>query len=148
MTLAFRILGQPTPKGRPRISTHSGYPIAYTPARTRSAEADLRAQLVSQLPASFTPLGGPLIISMRFYLQKPKSKPKKVTHHTTKPDLDNMQKLVLDAMNTVVFRDDNQIVFISASKEYGIPGITIIVDEPANRSQYKDNPTIITSDLK
>ena len=130
MTLTFHILGQPVAKGRPRISTRSGYPIAYTPQKTRNAEADLRSQIISQLPVTFRPLEGPIILAIHFYIQKPKSARKKDLYPTTRPDIDNYIKSVLDAMNTVVFYDDNQVVFLSASKEYGTPGITIVVDEP------------------
>ena len=35
-----------------------------------------------------------------------------------KPDLDNVVKLILDAINGIVFADDKQVVSISASKAY------------------------------
>ena len=130
-SLTFHILGAPVAKGRPRISTRSGYPIAYTPQKTRAAEADLRSQIISQLPVAFRPLEGPVIVAIRFYMQRPKSLKKSITYPCNKRgDLDNYIKSVFDAMNTVVFYDDCQVVFLSASKEYGTPGITIVVDEP------------------
>lgn len=68
---------------------------------------------------------------MRFYLQRPKSLKKTIQYPCNKRgDLDNYIKTVFDAMNTVVFYDDSQVIFLSASKEYGTPGITIVVDEP------------------
>ena len=49
---------------------------------------------------------------------------------TTKPDTDNYLKGVLDALNTVVFKDDSQVVGMVAQKFYSCePRIEIIVVE-------------------
>jgi Holliday junction resolvase RusA-like endonuclease len=62
---------------------------------------------------------------MRVYKPKPKSKPKKVIHWTTRPDLDNFIK-ILDALNGVFWVDDSQIIRIDATKQYGEPARTEI----------------------
>ena len=36
-----------------------------------------------------------------------------------KPDLDNLTKAVLDALNNVAFTDDSLVVSLRASKRYG-----------------------------
>jgi Holliday junction resolvase RusA-like endonuclease len=36
-----------------------------------------------------------------------------------KPDLDNVAKLILDALNGVAWHDDNQIARLTISKVYG-----------------------------
>lgn len=48
----------------------------------------------------------------------PKSKPKKVIleHDTHKPDIDNVIKLVLDALNGVAYDDDAQVVSVTGIK--------------------------------
>ena len=43
-------------------------------------------------------------------------------YHTSKPDLDNLQKALLDAMNGIVFEDDSQVADIRAVKRYTITG--------------------------
>jgi len=129
MTLILEFKGTPTPKGRPRISMQSGYAIAYTPAKTRTAENNLRAQATLQLPANFTPLTGPLLARIQFRLQRPKSLPKKIIYHTKKSDLDNLLKLLLDALESVVFVNDSQFVGITMSKEYGVPGISMEITQ-------------------
>jgi Holliday junction resolvase RusA-like endonuclease len=46
---------------------------------------------------------------------------------TTKPDLDKLIRSILDSMTNIIFRDDNQVVEIIATKEYGDPGVSIEV---------------------
>jgi Holliday junction resolvase RusA-like endonuclease len=38
---------------------------------------------------------------------------------TKKPDIDNVVKIVLDALNKMAFKDDNQITKIDVEKKYG-----------------------------
>ena len=39
---------------------------------------------------------------------------------TKKPDIDNIVKIVLDSMNRIAFKDDNQITKLEVEKKYGI----------------------------
>jgi Holliday junction resolvase RusA-like endonuclease len=49
---------------------------------------------------------------------------------TGRPDVDNVAKLVLDALNGVFWRDDAQIVDLAATKVYGqAPGLQIAVEQ-------------------
>jgi len=111
------VMGEPVPKGRPRVMVRGKFPIIYTPKATREAEESFIAQAVKyKLPG--TPPEGPISIIIRFYKERPKSKSKREIHWTSKPDLDNLVKLVLDALNKIFFKDDSQVVDITASKEY------------------------------
>jgi Holliday junction resolvase RusA-like endonuclease len=127
--LTFHIRGEPKPKGRPHFARRGKFVSAYTPAATRNAEADLRGQIISQLPANFSLATGPLRLEATFRRQRPKSARKGDIWPITRPDLDNYLKLVLDAMNSVVFIDDSQLVAITVVKSYGEPGIDIIIEE-------------------
>jgi len=121
------VYGVPVPKGRPKVAMRGKFPIVYTPKETREAEDNFLAQVIKQKPD--VPLDGPLKASIRFYKIKPKSYPKKMIHWTKKPDLDNMIKLVLDAMNNVFFKDDSQIIELSSSKEYAeVPRTEVIIE--------------------
>jgi hypothetical protein len=46
--------------------------------------------------------------------------------HHKKPDVDNLQKYVLDCMNEAIIHDDAQIYSILAEKEYSDTPCTII----------------------
>lgn len=47
---------------------------------------------------------------------------------TARPDIDNLVKAVTDALNGILWKDDSQIVSLSAEKRYGESGrITLLV---------------------
>ena len=62
---------------------------------------------------------------MSFTFEIPKSYTKKKRNElmfrpkTSKPDLDNLVKAVLDSLNGVAYEDDSIIWSIDATKEYG-----------------------------
>ena len=37
---------------------------------------------------------------------------------TKKPDIDNITKIILDALNAIAFKDDNQITKLEIEKQY------------------------------
>ena len=46
-----------------------------------------------------------------------------------KPDIDNLLKFVMDAMNGVFYKDDSQIVDVDIKKQYSNTPCTIITIE-------------------
>ena len=75
------------------------------------------------------PLQGGLEVELEFIMPRPKShfgtgkndgklKPTAPTQHLHTPDLDNLVKFVLDAMNGKFYIDDSQIVSIICSKTF------------------------------
>lgn len=49
---------------------------------------------------------------------------------TSKPDLDNYVKGILDAINTVIVKDDSRVIGINAIKIYqSNPGVDIVIEE-------------------
>lgn len=115
-SISFSVYGSPVAKGRPNVAFRGKYPVMYTPSATRAAEESFIQQAIKYKPE--TPWEGPISITFRFYKIKPPSMSKKVKEWTKKPDLDNLIKLSLDAMNKIFFQDDSQIVEIIARKEY------------------------------
>lgn len=114
--ISFVILGEPVAKGRPKVRIRGRFAQMYTPPKTREAEQDFQAKALKHVPPS--PIEGPLSVTLKFHKQKPKSLPKKVKYWVKRPDLDNMIKLALDAMNKIFFVDDSQIVELHSIKEY------------------------------
>ena len=75
------------------------------------------------------PLEGPLNIMLEFYCKRPKShfrtgkyshlpKSNAPKYNDKIPDIDNLAKFVLDAMNGTFYKDDKQICYLHCSKKY------------------------------
>ena len=114
------------PKARPRF-TRSGR--TYTPAKTQAFEKQiaLMARRAMADAGVSRVESGAVTVLVYFYYTPPQSWSKKrklelikkvVVPKTTKPDIDNLKKAVLDGMNGVVFADDALVSRISAEKAY------------------------------
>jgi len=112
---------EPTPKARPRIGTSrkTGKKYAYTPKPTVHAENLIRDR-VMETDQSFE-AGTPIKLVATFFRVKPKSTPKRVLLPVTKPDWDNMGKLLGDALEHFVYYSDSQITTALIKKRFGSP---------------------------
>ena len=122
MSIVIELAGTPVAKGRPRFSRRTG--TAYTPAKTRSYEAQLKFAAESVMQGR-PPLQGALRVEVQAMMPVPASWSKKKTaaaltgeiRPTVRPDWENLAK-TLDALNQVVWRDDAQIVAGEVHKTY------------------------------
>lgn len=124
----------PVPKERPRVvRAPSGKTVSYTPARTRRFSADVRA-VVDSVLGQTPPAQGPVSLTMVFMMDIPSSWPlwkqeaaaQGLIAPTGRPDMDNLEKALLDALNGRAFLDDAYVVDRIAMKRYGAqPGIWI-----------------------
>ena len=118
--ISFTIPGRPVGKERPRV-TKSGH--AFTPEKTRKAEqaiALLARVATSRVAAMHRPLA-PYKVEIGI-----------VWEDKRHPDIDNVAKCVLDAMNGVAYPDDADVSMlvvraIGTSKQY--PRVTVVVSE-------------------
>jgi crossover junction endodeoxyribonuclease RusA len=78
---------------------------------------------------------GPVALAVTFYLPRPKTLPRYVSHHVRLPDLDKLLRCIGDALTGVLFDDDKQIVDVHARKVYAgadaAPHATITVRDAA-----------------
>ena len=100
-------------KRRPKF-TRKGR--AYDPAANKREAAAIReawAEQVGEWKAD-----GPVGVSVDVHRKLPKGRPLKVESEsdTFKPDVDNIAKAVLDALNGVAFEDDSQVVCLRCYK--------------------------------
>jgi Holliday junction resolvase RusA-like endonuclease len=117
-TIALTLIGEPMPKGRPRaFKDGRGNIRAYTPDKTAHAENSWRDLFRGSNLAPLAP-GTPLAVTVFFYLTRPPSIPKKRTRPIGRPDVDNLVKLVTDALEGLAYERDAAIVSIAATKEY------------------------------
>lgn len=103
-------------KGRPRFNRKSGR--AYTPGQTVEAEAEI-ARIWMDEAGLTAPRGVPVMVDVTVRRDMPKTTPKRVESmpDVTRPDLDNVVKLVLDALNGVAYEDDSQVVVLNGAKD-------------------------------
>ena len=123
------ILVEPTPKGRPRLTTVNGQARAFTPAKTRKAEDEIQYAIRQAFNGQSFDKDVPLKLEAIFYRTRPKSCKK--PYPVQRPDLDNLTKLLLDSLNRFAFHDDSQIIDMTISKRFAIemPKIEIRITE-------------------
>lgn len=121
----FIIPGRPVGKGRPRF-TRNGH--CWTPDKTAAYERDIKLSYWSTYGHRKYEADKALAVEIILYYPRPKNMAKYkrlmaqkgVLRPTVKPDVDNVIKAILDALNGVAFDDDRQIVQIECEKWYDI----------------------------
>ena len=81
-----------------------------------------------------------MVVSLIFFMPRPKSRRLDYWVSTT-PDLDNLEKSVLDGLNKVAYTDDRLVVAKSSSKRYvqnEEPGVRISVTAIKNQRSMFD----------
>ena len=119
--ILLTVLGKPVGKARARtVRTATGKSHTYTPEKTRNAEVAWQAAWLESRQES---LGdGPIRVHVRAYFKPPKSHPWRWPAPVGRPEIDNIAKLVLDALRGFAYLDDSQVVQLLATKYYsGMP---------------------------
>jgi Holliday junction resolvase RusA-like endonuclease len=113
-----------------------GFVRMYTPKESMEYEADV-AFKASQVLGDLPPLETPIAMTLTAYYPIPASWSKKKQQMALgglippgKPDIDNVGKAVLDALNGVAFVDDKQVVRLVLTKEFSFePRVEVTVME-------------------
>lgn len=131
--LQFDVIGQPAPQGSKQ---HVGHGVMVEsskkvkPWRQDVAAAAVEAAAGSPISDAWTPPTGSAIVTLTFYLPRPKGhygtgrnaatlRPSAPAYPAVKPDVDKLQRSTLDALTTAgVLRDDAQVIDIRAVKRY------------------------------
>lgn len=111
----IRLVGKVRGKPRPRFSTVNGYPKAYTPKSAHQYEKQIATEYKHQNGVF---CDGETAVRIDVFRAMPKSRPKKLLQEPDvfKPDVDNIAKSVLDALNGVAWKDDAQITELHVIK--------------------------------
>lgn len=134
--------GKPYSKARPRFFRRGSFVGTYKPTKEAEAESRFVAQAEACLKAHGInePLGAdtPLRVVCEFEFEMPRSwtlgrrRSCKGQPHDSKPDVDNLLKFAMDALNGVAWKDDKQVSLVAASKRW---------------SEHSQTRVIIASDL-
>lgn len=125
-------VGKVNPQQRPRfqvVKTKDGrvFPHTYEDDKSKNFKAILHVLAQKELAESKGQiLDGPVTMVVKYYVPVPKSFTKRQLKElsegrlfpTKKPDVDNVLKAVMDALNGVLYWDDKQVVRVEVKKFY------------------------------
>lgn len=135
MRIEFTVPGAPQGKERPRF-TRDGH--TYTPEKTRDYERLVAWAYKSAAHA--TMFSGSIRAEIVAVYAVPKSWPKRQRERAlagdlvpmVKPDLDNIAKAILDALNGIAYRDDAAVTDLTIGKRYGARPCVAVALEGGN----------------
>ena len=119
--LSITVPGEPVGKARPRVTKFG----AYTPTKTVNYETLVKEMFAIKYP-DHKPYEGQIEIIVTAYFGIPVSRSNKIKELMAegdikpckKPDCDNILKIVSDALNSMAYEDDKQIVTAHIAKYY------------------------------
>lgn len=134
----FRVLGVPAPQGSKRAIVIKGRPVLLDGSSDTGKDATKAwrqavAETALEVWAGRPPIDGPVALSVKFVLPRPKSAAKKNRWHATRPDLDKLLRATCDALKTAgVYTDDGRVACVTMTKtlaavDYPWTGATITV---------------------
>lgn len=126
MEVSFFVAGEPKAQPRAKAARIGGFIRIYTPNTAKVWKEAVAAAARKALGKRWAKLEGPLSLNLAFSMPRPQAhylkaglRPDAPTHHTKKPDVDNLAKAVMDALTDCgVWVDDDQIASLSVTKFY------------------------------
>lgn len=118
--------GTPFAKQRPRFTKVGNFVKTYTPAETSNYENWVKMCYRQQVGQMMFKEDEPLMVVITAYFSVPKSWSKKNKERALKnevvptnaKDVDNIAKIILDALNGIAYLDDHFITDLIVSKRY------------------------------
>lgn len=135
--MQFIVNAEPRGKMRPKFSTKGGFARGYQSKKDKEWENSIRKAFLN---AGGEKIDGFCSINIKATFRIPKSYSKKkkeqIINHNEPflktPDVDNIMKSVLDALNGVAYDDDKQVVMAKCSKSYALdenPHLEVLIYE-------------------
>lgn len=137
MTYKIVIPGKPVGKQRPKATIRGHHAGVYTPKETKAYERYVVAMFLQAYPCA-RPLEGEIKGKIKAFYPIPQSTSKKrktamldgSIRPMVKPDLDNVEKIIYDALNGIAYTDDSHITEMTISKYYSDkPRVEIMIEE-------------------
>lgn len=136
----FTVPGKPQGKARARTFYNASMArhMSVTPDKTVLYENFIKDRYLQAANGGYLEKGTPVMLHVVARFLPPKSTSKKRQadmlegreHPLKKPDMDNIVKVVADALNGVAYHDDTQIAYVEARKAYSAKeGLDITVEE-------------------
>lgn len=122
MHISFTVAGEPVAKGRPRVTkSHT-----YTPQKTVNFENLVKYEYIRQCNGLKFSNDAQIALDVVAYRSIPKNTSQKkrklmgagVVLPLTRPDWDNIGKIISDSLNGLAYKDDSQVVDARVRKIY------------------------------
>lgn len=110
-----------------KVTARNGKPVFYDPPEIADAKSKLMANLAKYKPKKPYSVGVRLVVKWMF----PKGRHKNGEYRTTKPDTDNLQKLLKDCMTKCGYWKDDALAASEIVEKFwaDVPGIFIRIEE-------------------
>lgn len=136
LAIFFTVPGQPHGKGRPRASSRGGFVRLYTDEKTRIYE-ELVGKCARAAMGAAEVLETPTAVRITAFYYMPISWSKKKRQLAMlgeivpgKPDLDNISKSILDAIQGIVIDDDKNVIKLTVEKRFSLqPCVEVCIYE-------------------
>jgi len=119
-TIRFTVPAVPVAQPRVKACIRGKHAGVYTPGKHAVHAFKATVRMAAAEAYKGSPLGGPIAFAVTFYMPRPQRR--KDAWHITKPDLDNLEKACLDALNGLCWLDDKQVCMKVSSKLYSPSG--------------------------
>lgn len=127
--ISIEIAGKPVSWKPPRVTSRGTYSLHTK--KKKDIQWDLKSKYAGLV------LEGPIRLVCHFYFLPPKSTSDTIAekmlnneiYFIKKPDLSNLVKFIEDCCTGILWKDDNQIVCVTAEKHYGKTENTILYVE-------------------
>jgi len=151
-SINFFVFGTPVPKGSMRAFQHPHFhrPVIIHDSKRSKPWADtiaFTARAIASTQGWLAKDGTAYSVSLAFHLPRPRKQYRggklshllrddAAQHHVTKPDLDKLTRLALDALTGIIWHDDNQVTQLNATKFYATEGcgLSITITEESHES--------------
>lgn len=138
--IEFIVEGLPKGQPRPRAFYRKGLGVrCYDPGTAEGWKSSIAQAAKSFVPSQ--PIEGPIALYAYFTMPRPGGhygkkggqpylKDKAPHYVTSKPDLDNLEKALMDCLTLLGFwHDDAQVCVKHSGKSYGHPGCRVVVEQ-------------------
>lgn len=130
--IEFFIPGKPVAQSRPRFARRGNFVATYDAAPAKDYKSWVKSCALDYMISfkkEIIPRDIPLVMMLEVNVDRPKTR-KKALFPVTKPDCDNFAKGVMDALESIMYAADQQIVRLIVSKHYSDrPGVTVTISE-------------------
>ena len=145
-SVSFHVPGKPQGKARARTfyNASAGKHMSMTPESTVLYENLIKTMYIRAAKGCKFERDTPVTLCIVARYMPAKSTSKKKMQQMLngeilplkKPDMDNIVKVIADALNSVAYQDDSQVVFVKAKKVYSaVEGVDVTIKEYQNMEE-------------